>query len=125
MVCHHQFLLATAVPIASLGTTSFAVGQIERLKRCEYLKESEVKQLCHKAREILVDESNVQQVDAPVTVSEAADQYICPVSASGRWHVGPVCPVMEAIAPNVRWTLSRWLPSVDASEQAARYPVWT
>jgi len=42
--------------------------QIERLKRCEYLKESEVKLLCQKAREILVDESNVQQVDAPVTI---------------------------------------------------------
>ncbi len=43
--------------------------QIEQLKRCEYLKESEVKALCTKAREILVDESNVQRVDAPVTVS--------------------------------------------------------
>ena len=42
--------------------------QIEQLKRCEYLKESEVKALCAKAREILVDESNVQRVDAPVTV---------------------------------------------------------
>jgi serine/threonine-protein phosphatase 4 catalytic subunit len=42
--------------------------QIERLKRCDYLKESEVKQLCQKAREILVDESNVQRVDAPVTI---------------------------------------------------------
>lgn len=43
--------------------------QIERLKRCEYLKESEVKALCDRAREILIDESNVQRVDAPVTVS--------------------------------------------------------
>ncbi len=43
--------------------------QIERLKRCEYLREGEVKALCLKAREILVDESNVQKVDAPVTVS--------------------------------------------------------
>ena len=42
--------------------------QIERLKKCEYLKESEVKALCDRAREILVDESNVQRVDAPVTV---------------------------------------------------------
>jgi serine/threonine-protein phosphatase 4 catalytic subunit len=42
--------------------------QIERLKKCEYLKESEVKNLCDKAREILIDESNVQRVDAPVTV---------------------------------------------------------
>ncbi len=44
--------------------------QIERLKKCEYLKENEVKQLCDKAREVLMEESNVQKVDAPVTVSE-------------------------------------------------------
>lgn len=43
--------------------------QIEQLKRCEPLKESEVKALCLKAMEILVEESNVQRVDAPVTVS--------------------------------------------------------
>lgn len=43
--------------------------QIEQLKRCETLKESEVKALCLKAMEILVEESNVQRVDAPVTVS--------------------------------------------------------
>ncbi|KAJ1434035.1 Metallo-dependent phosphatase-like protein [Ochromonadaceae sp. CCMP2298] len=42
--------------------------QIERLKKCEYLKESEVKGICDKAREILSDESNVQRVDAPVTI---------------------------------------------------------
>jgi hypothetical protein len=44
--------------------------QIEQLKRCEYLKESEVKALCDRAREILVDESNVQRVESPVTVSK-------------------------------------------------------
>ncbi|KAK4341880.1 hypothetical protein RND71_037696 [Anisodus tanguticus] len=43
-------------------------GQIEQLKRCEPLKESEVKALCLKAMEILVEESNVQRVDAPVTI---------------------------------------------------------
>uniref|UniRef100_A0A7S0F3J0 Serine/threonine-protein phosphatase n=1 Tax=Phaeocystis antarctica TaxID=33657 RepID=A0A7S0F3J0_9EUKA len=42
--------------------------QIEQLKRCEYIKEAEVKSLCAKAREILVEESNVQRVDAPVTI---------------------------------------------------------
>eukprot|EP00884_Botryococcus_braunii_P013765 jgi/Botrbrau1/2238/Bobra.101_2s0066.1 len=41
---------------------------IEQLKRCECLKESEVKMLCDKALEILVEESNVQRVDAPVTI---------------------------------------------------------
>lgn len=42
--------------------------QIEQLRRCEIIKESEVKALCAKAREILVEESNVQRVDSPVTV---------------------------------------------------------
>lgn len=51
--------------------------QIERLKRCEYLKESEVKALCDKAREILIDESNVQRVDAPVTVMTHVNCAVC------------------------------------------------
>jgi hypothetical protein len=50
--------------------------QIESLRRCEYLKESEVKAICAKAREILVDESNVQRVDAPVTVSFTKNRTI-------------------------------------------------
>ena len=50
-------------------TVSDLDRQIAALRRCEYLKESEVKAICSKAREILIDESNVQRVDAPVTVS--------------------------------------------------------
>jgi hypothetical protein len=42
--------------------------QLEQLRRCELIKESEVKTLCTKAREILVEESNVQSVDSPVTI---------------------------------------------------------
>jgi serine/threonine-protein phosphatase 4 catalytic subunit len=42
--------------------------QIEQLLRCEIISEKEVKDLCLKAREILMEESNVQRVDAPVTV---------------------------------------------------------
>lgn len=42
--------------------------QIEQLRRCEYIKESEVKTLCEKAKEILIEEANVQKVDAPVVV---------------------------------------------------------
>mmetsp|Transcript_22079 Transcript_22079/g.39319 ORF Transcript_22079/g.39319 Transcript_22079/m.39319 type:complete len:309 (-) Transcript_22079:1492-2418(-) len=41
---------------------------IEQLRGCEFLKESDVKLLCQKATEILVEEGNVQRVDAPVTV---------------------------------------------------------
>jgi len=38
------------------------------LRKCQIIKESEVKALCAKAREILVEESNVQRVDSPVTI---------------------------------------------------------
>jgi len=48
--------------------TSDLDRQIEQLRRCECIKESEVKMLCAKAREILIEESNVQKVDSPVTV---------------------------------------------------------
>jgi len=41
---------------------------IEQLRRCEPLAEKDVKVLCEKALEILVEESNVQRVDAPVTI---------------------------------------------------------
>lgn len=60
--------------------------QIEQLKRCEPLKESEVKALCLKAMEILVEESNVQRVDAPVTVSFVLKIFsleFCRLSFSG------------------------------------------
>lgn len=50
------------------GDQSDLDRQIEQLRRCEIIKESEVKALCSKAREILVEESNVQRVDSPVTV---------------------------------------------------------
>ncbi|KAJ3197217.1 Serine/threonine-protein phosphatase 4 catalytic subunit [Irineochytrium annulatum] len=42
--------------------------QIESLKRCEIITESEVRDLCVKAREILIEESNVQRIDSPVTI---------------------------------------------------------
>ena len=41
---------------------------IEQLKLCQPLAERDVKVLCQKALEVLVDESNVQRVDAPVTI---------------------------------------------------------
>jgi serine/threonine-protein phosphatase 4 catalytic subunit len=39
------------------------------LKKCEYIKESEVKALCDRAKEILMKEENVEKVEAPITVS--------------------------------------------------------
>lgn len=49
-------------------TTSKLDQQIEQLKRCETITESEVKGLCNQVREILVEECNVQRVDSPVTI---------------------------------------------------------
>ena len=49
--------------------------QIERLLRCEYISEEQVKRLCIKAREILIEEANVQVIDSPVTV-----RSVCGVS---------------------------------------------
>lgn len=51
-----------------MGECSELDRQIEQLRNCEIIKESEVKALCAKAREILIQESNVQRVDSPVTV---------------------------------------------------------
>ena len=42
--------------------------QIEQLKRCECIKESEVRDLCNKARDILLEESNIQNIFSPITV---------------------------------------------------------
>lgn len=41
---------------------------IAQLKQCEPISEAEVKLLCHLALDVLVEESNVQQVSAPVTI---------------------------------------------------------
>ena len=62
-----------------MAGTSDLDRQIEALRRCEYIKEAEVKALCAKAREILVEESNVQRVDAPVTV-----RHLAPTARTGR-----------------------------------------
>ncbi len=42
--------------------------QIDQLRKCDYISEAEVKGLCQRAMEILMEESNVQRVDPPVIV---------------------------------------------------------
>ena len=44
------------------------LSQIELLQNCKQITEEQVRNLCLKAREILIEEANVQHVDAPVTV---------------------------------------------------------
>ena len=41
---------------------------IEQLKECKQLQENNVKFLCDRAKDILAKESNVQEVNCPVTV---------------------------------------------------------
>lgn len=43
-------------------------AQIETLLSCKPLPEAEVRALAEKAKEILINESNVSQVKAPVTI---------------------------------------------------------
>ncbi|KAJ3009579.1 UNVERIFIED_CONTAM: Serine/threonine-protein phosphatase PP2A catalytic subunit, partial [Siphonaria sp. JEL0065] len=43
-------------------------GWVSTLMECKQLSEADVKKLCEKAREILMEESNVQPVRCPVTV---------------------------------------------------------
>lgn len=43
--------------------------QIGLLKSCECIKESEVRDLCNLARDILLEESNIQNISSPITVS--------------------------------------------------------
>jgi len=41
---------------------------IAQVRRCEHLEETDLKQLCDLVKEILMEESNVQPVNSPVTV---------------------------------------------------------
>ncbi|EWC48690.1 hypothetical protein DRE_01912 [Drechslerella stenobrocha 248] len=41
---------------------------IEQLRQCRPIPELQVREICFKAREILIEEANVQIVDAPVTI---------------------------------------------------------
>jgi len=42
---------------------------IAQLRACRPIPEAQVRELCHKARELLIEEGNVVTVTAPVTVT--------------------------------------------------------
>jgi hypothetical protein len=52
----------------SQSSSSQLDNQLARLKRCECLDEGEVKSLCDRAKDILIEESNVVEVDSPVII---------------------------------------------------------
>jgi len=63
---------------------------ISQLKECETLTENEVLELCDLAKEILVEESNVQRVDAPVTIcGDIHGQFYDLIEL---FRVGGACP---------------------------------
>ncbi|KAG1133596.1 hypothetical protein G6F42_001273 [Rhizopus arrhizus] len=73
--------------------------QLEQLRRGEIITEQEVKELCTKAREILIEESNVQRVDAPVTQRHILETSVANSTVLGQFHdlkelfrVGGECP---------------------------------
>lgn len=41
---------------------------LETIKKCQALTENEMKQLCEMVKELLMEESNIQPVQTPVTV---------------------------------------------------------
>jgi len=43
---------------------------IAQLRACRPIPETQVREICYKARELLIEEGNVVGVNAPVTVSE-------------------------------------------------------
>lgn len=95
---------------------------IETLKRCEPLKEHEVKVLCQKALEVLVEESNVQRVDAPVTVCESragahGRAVVLVVAASWRVRRLPARP------HQCSWTAACSCPRLTLCRRRRRSPL--
>ncbi|OBZ83998.1 Serine/threonine-protein phosphatase ppe1, partial [Choanephora cucurbitarum] len=46
---------------------------LETIRKCEYLPEQDIKKLCEMVKELLVEESNIQPVQSPVTVCQFYD----------------------------------------------------
>lgn len=64
--------------------------QISQLKKCESLTEAQVKDLCDRAREMLIEEGNIQHVDAPVTIcGDIHGQFY---DLMELFNVGGMCP---------------------------------
>jgi serine/threonine-protein phosphatase 4 catalytic subunit len=67
---------------------------IAQLKRCEPLAEADARALCRAATEILVEEGNVQRVDAPVAlVGDVHGQFW---DLLELFKVGGDCPSVRA-----------------------------
>ncbi|KAF8114801.1 hypothetical protein N665_0034s0138 [Sinapis alba] len=64
--------------------------QISQLMQCKPLSEQQVRALCEKAKEILMDESNVQPVKSPVTIcGDIHGQFH---DLAELFRIGGMCP---------------------------------
>jgi hypothetical protein len=55
--------------------TKYLPRAIAQLRACRPIPEAQVRELCHKARELLIEEGNVVTVAAPVTVYDICSRY--------------------------------------------------
>eukprot|EP01126_Amoeba_proteus_P045051 TRINITY_DN5030_c0_g2_i1.p1 TRINITY_DN5030_c0_g2~~TRINITY_DN5030_c0_g2_i1.p1 ORF type:complete len:121 (-),score=22.85 TRINITY_DN5030_c0_g2_i1:686-1048(-) len=77
-------MAATTIPLSDIDR------QLAQLKRCELIKESEVKALCAKAREILIEEKNIIYIKPPVTVcGDVHGQFY---DLKEIFKIGDTCP---------------------------------
>lgn len=81
LCAHHSRVPPINSAAYSKPIISIESRQIEQLTRCEPISEEQVKRLCFKAREILIEEANVQPVDSPVTVSRQLQIELVDVNA--------------------------------------------
>ncbi|KAL9635555.1 MAG: hypothetical protein Q9164_003384 [Protoblastenia rupestris] len=56
------------LPLSSKANMSDLDRAIAELRACKIIPETQIREICHKARELLIEEANVVQVDAPVTI---------------------------------------------------------
>ena len=71
--CRHERIRQVCAAPASkcYGSLDITISRaIEQLRACRPIPEPQVRELCYKARELLIEEGNVVGVDAPVTVRE-------------------------------------------------------
>lgn len=80
---------------------------IAQLRSCRPIPETQVRELCYKARELLIEEGNVVTVNAPVTVRRPVPRLLQPFFSSSahaasdmRRHSRPV-PRLDGAVP--RW----------------------
>lgn len=78
--------------VASTATTSKNLDAwLEKVQKAQYLAEEELKSLCDTVKEILVEESNVQPVNTPVTVSVRSRMDSGACRTSQGFEAFPMC----------------------------------